>query len=404
MNLIPVNVTSIQIGKPLPFPLMDKSGVLLAKKSFVIESEKELREFANRNGGLFIDGSDANDVQRAYRRQLDTMVRTDQSLGSIAETKISASPRLQGTPTAIARIDWLDLQEQANALLRDSNRAVFMERLEAVHHTVGQQLERNADEVLFALIHLSASETQRYSATHSLLVSALCGLASRNVLKWPQAHEDVLRKAALTMNLGMTELQNKLALQTEPPTSEQRLSIQEHAEKSVAILQACGVCDITWLEVVYQHHRASDVPLASQTLVQRLSGLLQRADMFAARLAPRASRVPSPTTVAMQACYFDAQGQIDELGAALIKVAGIYQPGSFVRLASQELAVVVKRGLNTSSPKVAVLLNRDGMALAEPTLRDTSAKEYRVIASVPHRQVRVKVNLPRMLLLTAPSA
>ncbi len=103
----------------------------------------------------------------------------------------------------------------------------------------------------------------------------------------------------------------------------------------------------------------------------------------------------------MQACYFDENRQVDEAGAALIKAVGIYQPGSFVKLATDEVAVVIKRGNNTSTPKVAVLINRSGLPTVEPTIRDTSQREYRVVASVAHREVKVKINLERMLLLTA---
>ena len=123
--------------------------------------------------------------------------------------------------------------------------------------------------------------------------------------------------------------------------------------------------------------------------------------MFAARLAPRASRVPVAPAAAMQACYFDENRQIDEAGAALIKAVGIYQPGSYVRLTSDEVAVVVRRGANTSTPRVAVVLNRSGMPTVEPTIRDTGLKEYRVVASVAHRDVKVQINLDRMLPLTA---
>jgi len=74
----------------------------------------------------------------------------------------------------------------------------------------------------------------------------------------------------------------------------------------------------------------------------------------------------------MKAIYFDENGQIDEAGAALIKAIGIYPPGSFVRLANGEVAVVVQRGANTAAPRVAVVLNRNGTPNADLTLRNTS--------------------------------
>jgi hypothetical protein len=37
----------------------------------------------------------------------------------------------------------------------------------------------------------------------------------------------------------------------------------------------------------------------------------------------------------------------------------------------------------------------------EPIVRDTSQREYRITASVPHRDVKVQINLERILPLTA---
>jgi ribosomal protein S16 len=106
----------------------------------------------------------------------------------------------------------------------------------------------------------------------------------------------------------------------------------------------------------------------------------------------------------MQACYFDENKEVDEAGAALIKAVGIYAPGSYVRLASDEVAVVVRRGANTSTPRVAVVLNRSGMPTAEHAVRDTNNKDYRVVASVPYSEVKVQIQLERLLPLTQTSA
>jgi hypothetical protein len=102
----------------------------------------------------------------------------------------------------------------------------------------------------------------------------------------------------------------------------------------------------------------------------------------------------------MQACYFDEECKVDEAGAALIKAVGIYPPGTFVRLATNEIAIVVKRRMNTAIPKVAVLVNRLGIATSEPVVRETKAPENRIIASVPHREVKVHVNFEKILPLT----
>ena len=352
MNLVPVSFDSIRIGQPLPFPLVDEDGVLLARKSFVVESRAHLEDIVGRGRGLFIDVSDSGALHRAYVDQLQTLVRSEKSLGEIADTKLSAEA-LRKRVVDDERIDWLDLQVQTNYLLRDSNPETFQSRLVRIDDILSEQTQRNPDGTLFALIHLSATETQLYSATHAMLVSAMCSLASREVLGWSESIDAIVRRVALTMNVCMTDLQDKLALQVEPPTPEQRAAIDNHPKGSGDLLRTLGVGDPLWLEAVRYHHHKLPGPLLDKTPAQRMARLVQRADMFAARLAPRASRVPISPAAAMQACYFDENRQVDEAGAALIKAVGIYQPGSFVRLATDEVGVVVRRRQNTSTPRVA---------------------------------------------------
>jgi HD-GYP domain-containing protein (c-di-GMP phosphodiesterase class II) len=400
MHLIPINIESIRIGQPLPFSLMDKDGVLLAKKAFVVGSKDDLAEIAARGGGLYINVADSEVQHRAYVDRLYGLVRDEKSLGEIAGTQIAPTRLPQRKEMDEKNPDWLDLLEQTNFLLRDSRRESFMERLDAIYGELHRLSLRNPDGTLFALIYLSSTEKRMYSATHALLTSVMCGLAAREVLSWSPEVEEVLCKAALTMNLGMTELQDRLASQMEPLSMAQRAAIDAHADKSVEILKSVGVTDPKWLLAVQQHHTKQPGALGTRKPGETLARMIQRADMFAARLAPRAARQPTTPAAAMQACYFDENKQVDEAGAALIKAVGIYQPGSLVRLATDEIAIVIKRGRNTTTPRVAVLVNRSGMATVEPTIRDSSIKEHRIVASVPHRDVKVQINLERMLPLT----
>ncbi|HQY75216.1 MAG TPA: phosphohydrolase, partial [Rhodoferax sp.] len=278
MNLVPVSFDSIRIGQPLPFPLVDEDGVLLARKSFVVESRAHLEDIVGRGRGLFIDVSDSGALHRAYVDQLQTLVRSEKSLGEIADTKLSAEA-LRKRVVDDERIDWLDLQVQTNYLLRDSNPETFQSRLVRIDDILSEQTQRNPDGTLFALIHLSATETQLYSATHAMLVSAMCSLASREVLGWSESIDAIVRRVALTMNVCMTDLQDKLALQVEPPTPEQRAAIDNHPKGSGDLLRTLGVGDPLWLEAVRYHHHKLPGPLLDKTPAQRMARLVQRADM-----------------------------------------------------------------------------------------------------------------------------
>ncbi|WP_296510138.1 hypothetical protein [Rhodoferax sp.] len=401
MHLVAINIDSIRIGSPLPFPLMDKDGILLARKSYVIPSRRDLEEISQRGGGLFINVADSEALHRAYVDHLYGLVREDKPLGEIADTKISGDALTERQAEQDDRMDWLDLQSISNALLRDTHPASFRDRLDRLLRQLRRHSQRNPDGTLFALIYLSATELQMYSATHAMLVSVMCTLAAKEVLNWPEADQQLVGAAALTMNYSMTDLQDRLATQVEPPSSAQRAEIERHAQETTARLQQIGIVDPDWLQAIQEHHRAPAGPLAPRSRGARMARLIRRADMFAARLAPRASRLPISPAAAMQACYFDENQAIDDTGAAIIKAVGIYQPGSFVRLATNEVAVVIQRGLNTTTPRVAVLLNRSGVPTIEPAIRDTTMREHRIVASVAHKEVKVQLNLERLLPLTA---
>lgn len=407
MKLTPISVDALSIGQPLPYSLWDREGILLAQKGFMVPSRDELTSLIGERQTLYIDTVESEIHRRAYLSKLHDLVRDDIPLGQIADSQFANFEMAAAARDTTDNNDdthWLDLQAQAHAMLRDKNPATFAPRLEKLQAQLSHQTRTNPDGALLVLIHLSSSEVKMYSATHALLVAVMCSVAAREVLKWPVPIESTLCKAALTMNLGMTELQDRLAQQKEKLGAEQKRQVGQHAIRSVVLLEQFGVTDQVWLEAVLDHHSKVAGPLGPRTQGQRIARLIQRADVFAACLAPRASRLPATSTVAMKACYFDEMRQMDEAGAALIKTVGIYSPGSFVRLNNNELAVVIKRGANTTTPRVAVLINREGMPTGEMMVRDTQQPAYRIVASVAHRDVRVRLNLDRLLVLSKPDA
>ena len=402
MKLVPVNVDAIVIGRPLPCALRDQSGVLLASQGFQVGSREDLESMIGRRSQIYIDFDQSDNFRRGYVNRLNNLVLEDRELGQIAQVQVSPyDAKREKVEVDVSDLpDWIELQTQAHATLRDTHGESFLPRLERLQTELERHTLRNPDATLFALIQLASSEVQHYSATHAMLVGVMCSVAARSVLRWPADECSALVSAALTMNISMTDLQDRLVAQKEPPSPQQLGRIASHAARSVDLLQQMGVINDLWLEAVLSHNARSPGPLGLRGAGQRLARVIQRADMFAARLSPRITRAPDSPGAAMQSCYFDENRQIDEAGAALIKAVGIYSPGTYVRLTTQEVAVVVKRGHNTTMPRVAVLLNRQGMPTGEPILRDTSLADYRILASVPFRDVKVNLSLDRLLAIS----
>src|SRR5450830_1362193 len=380
MKLVKLELETIPLGHPLPFILRSATGVQLAQKGYVVQSKDELQQMALRGMSLCVDTDESGESHRAYVSKLHSMVREGKTLGAIASTQFvtdgkgpdSTAPTITD-PTV--RPNWHDIQTRASNVLRQP------------------------DATLFALMHLSAGETRLYSATHAMLVSVVCMLAARTVLQWPEERVNSLGLAALTMNISMTELQDQLAQQSLPLSSAQIEAIDGHSQKSVDMLNNLGIHDPDWLDAVRHHHDRSPGPLTGRPPAQQMARLIQRADIFGARMAPRATRFPLPSTAAMQGSYFDEDKKVDEAGAALVKAVGMYAPGSYVKLASGEVAVVTRRGATPSTPRVSVVISRQGMAMAEPPPRDTARPDFKITAGLPAREVKVKLPLERLLTL-----
>lgn len=399
MNLVSLSIESIQIGQPLPFVLRGADGALLAQKGFVIRNREELAKLVLRGRELCVDTDESGDSHRAYLAQLQRMLIADTSLGEIAAMKMTAGEQGGGTRAGKTLPAWSELQLRATQLLRSPAASDFGGRFQALHDELARHCEQTPDATLLALIYLSAQETRMYSATHAMLVSCVCMVVAREMLRWPAAQVRQTGQAALSMNIAMTELQDHLAQQTQPLTSAQITAVQEHAAHSQSLLRQLGVADPVWLEAVGAHHHRAPGPLARKSAAQQIARLIQRADVFGARLAPRASRWPMPVTAAMQASYYDEEHKVDEAGAALVKTLGVYPPGAFVRLASHEVGVVIRRGTTATTPRVAVVTNRDGMPTGEPIPRDTGMPPWKITGVVAFKDIRVSLPLDRLLQL-----
>lgn len=399
MNLIALNIESIPMGQPLPFVLRGASGALLAQKGYVIRTRTELDVLVARGVRLCIDTHESGDSHRAYLGQLQSMLMSEKPLGHIAAMQMAAAAPTARNNGLGGLPDWAQQQLRATQLLRAPQSVDFTRRFLALHEELIGHSQQSPDATLLALVHISAQETQMYSATHSMLVACVCMIVARTTLRWPEAQVQRVGCAALGMNLAMTELQDQLALQTEPLSAAQIAAVEGHAVRSEELLRELGIDDPIVLEAVRQHHHRAPGTLADKTQTQQVARLLQRADIFAARLAPRAVRSPMPVTSAMQACYYDEEHQVDETGVAIVKTLGVYPPGAFVRLSSQEVGLVLKRGSTATTPRVAVLLNRDDMPTGEMIPRDTALPAWKITGAVAQRDVRVNISLERLLAM-----
>lgn len=355
-------------GVPLPFGVRDASGRLLLAKGLVVPDQTRLTSLLNR--GMYVD---ADDVKGHVRP--------------------SSGPSPEVPKHSVQRFTtvWNVLQSKLGLLLRAPGAPDF---LESIHGIVAQVLafpEDLNDQVLFLILRHDHSKTELYAEAHALHVAALCNLVGRR-LGLPDEQRYSLIGAALTMNLAMMNLQARLAGQSGPLNAAQRKSVDAHPLDSAEQLRVAGLLDEAWLSTVEQHHEmpgGSGYPLRVQA-PSELSQLLRLMDTFSAKHSARAGRAQQPAQKAARDLYAQSGGS--PVVAALIKECGIYPPGTYVKLASGEAAIVTRRGANAKEPLVAVITNANGEPLDRPVPRDTSVPARAIVDTVPDKDVKVRVS------------
>ena len=286
--------------------------------------------------------------------------------------------------------DLTALHHQLLTLLRaPGQEGAWLSMIDGIGRRIRSLVERDADTALYLQVQGAQRAQDHYSSQHALFCAVVVDLCLQH-LNVDEAERQSASLATLTMNVSMMELQNELIHRERTPTLDQRRVIDGHAQASAQLLRQVGVQDPIWLEVVELHH--TDPPpetgYAALSPTQRLASVVRRVDVFTAKMSSRRFRAGMPATLAARAACLGPDGRPDVVGSAVIKSLGMYPPGSYVKLASGEVAVVTRRGIKANEPVVASLVGRDGRPLAAATPRDTAERGHAVTGIVRPAEVR----------------
>lgn len=366
----------IVLGQPLAFSVRDTDRTLLLARGQVIADEDQLNALMRR--------------------------------GALVEVhELTESIRQPGRPSSAAYLrdrlpeEWnRGLQDVRNALSATPDR--LADALDGATVLLLSLIDSSPEVALAQVVRQPESGGGHYGVTHSLHAATACHAAAR-YLGWGPDDQRLAFQAALTMNLGMLDLQARLSSQVSPLTSMQREAINEHPIRSVEMLDAAGIQERDWLEAVLQHHETPDgrgYPHGI-TDIGELAEMLRYADVYTARLSSRANR---PAMSAAQAGReLHQMAAQSPLAAALIKAFGIFPPGSLVRLASGEVGLVVRNGDKAHRPMVTALTNANGEPRHTPVLRDSSRDDHAVVALLPVNASPIRLSDERIAMLIAGS-
>jgi HD-GYP domain-containing protein (c-di-GMP phosphodiesterase class II) len=298
---------------------------------------------------------------------------------------------------------WSDLESGLAVLLAHPQSA---QEFEARIRQYGRWMQdlswRNADLALYLLFQLASYSPVGYSAAHALVCGVLCHLLAED-FDLPGEEHACLVHAAFTMNVAMTALQNQLAAQRLKPGPEQRALINDHAARGVALLQDMGIRDPLWLEIVRGHHpvlqRETIAGLSKRS--RYLSHILGMVDRYAAMISPRQSRDARSVKESARNVLENSTEYDNPVGQALVRVIGMYPPGTYVQLDDKRIAVVMRKGQLANMPDVAVVLDKAGEPIRPPQLHPTATGRPYIIDALPASVTRERLNHHLILQLGA---
>lgn len=360
-----INARQLLINEDLPWDVYDESGQLLLCKGFRINRESQREVLMAR--GLYVDEIHI----QPQRNNVDTRAYN---------------------PFRV----WDSIIDELEVLLRDIRvEQDFKHQIEGLAKLIQELARRSPDTALAAII---LTDQRRYPIIHSVHVAVLVELVAAR-LDWLADRRISLICAALTQNLAMIDLQMKLCHQRIAPSLPQRQEIQRHPKLANEMLQSAGVRDPLWLRAVLEHHELAGgggYPFGIVTPSEEAL-LIQTADIFSAKVSPRAARKPVTAQEAARSLYLESEsGQKNTFISVLIKEIGIFPPGTFVTLGNGELALVTRRGESANTPDVLSLISPLGTSYVDPIQRNTSRKPYDVAAVIPRDQVKVQINPERI--------
>ncbi|TFW31852.1 HD-GYP domain-containing protein [Massilia horti] len=371
-QLYEIDPAKIKVNQPLQWDVFSVQGKLLLQKGSIILTEDQrerLLEF-----GMYVNKADVQKrVSEGARQAFDPFYEWDDLRGwlgrlNLALMKVVNAPVPGPMPNLLAEID-------------------------QVAKRIQMAVTKAPDESIFQIMQM---ETTHYVIAHHLQAAALCAIVARSI-GWSEHGVLNACRAALTMNIGMLDLQSTLTSQTTPLTPAQRKIIDEHGAVGRRLLEAIGVVDQEWLCAVEKHHPEREAPGAPIPLLAQLA---HHVDIYLAKVTPRAYRSAKNAQVAARELLQDPR--LDKgLTSPLIKMIGIYPPGTYVKLANGDSAVVVRRGANAHTPSVCSLVSATGLPLGEPVARDTSQPKYAITSLLSGTKVMVVFDRIKLFRLTS---
>lgn len=351
-----VNKSEIILGYELRYSVYNKLGELLLRHNKVITTNRQQET-------ILTQGFMREEDEILSRRAKDN-IPADINKKNIFELKNSW----------LSELYFLLIEKQSS---KQSN---FSYRILHLSLEIQLQAQQNCDSLLASL---QLDLDSHYGLIHALHVAVCCEIIGKSS-DLDQMRRLPLIAAGLTHDLGIIIEQDTINEQKQSLTEKQWSHIKQHSVRSSNMLCKLGVDDHGWLDAVRHHHERMDgsgYPDSLQGAQLSLeSRVLAIADIYSAMVRPTIYREENIGKEALAELYKMRGKQVDaKLVEDFIGAIGIYPPGSLVRLANNEIAVVYARGIKKNVLDVYCLISPDNELYLKPIMRKTHRDPYKIV-------------------------
>lgn len=355
-NLVRVAPGALIVGKPLPWTVYDEQGNLLLNQGYVIQNESQLEQLFER--GLF--------YPRHGDEQEELAAGTDIDLAQERNPFTDYSGLVKALGRTFADIS----ARESSSRLRLLGLARLIDRI-----------CRQAPDPCLALVHLYSVEPT--AAEQALFYGILCHFTARQ-LGMDDKRILVLMAAAMTANLALLPVLDKLNTSSRTLTPRQRDIIHKHPLLSSRALRDAGIDNRLLLKIIEQHHERGDgrgYPAGLSLDILPEARILALAELYTALISRRGYRDRLSIADARKAVR-DAGNDSDRplLNRALLTAMTPYPPGSLVRLANGEVAVVTHRPGRYTGHTARAIIDPRGSPYQRAPERDCGLLEFNIRA------------------------
>ena len=358
MKIRKVTAVDLKLGMLIPWNVYSDTGALLARKGHMIASANQIAYLIEH--GSFEDYS-------------------DQAPG-LAEPE-SVLRKLNGACLA--------LQGLQESIARGAAPPGLRRKLEEIATLVGDAISLNVDIATASILHNQRQAP--YPVRHCIDTAVVAQVLAR-ARERPQEDITAVTLASLTMNLGLLEDQHRWHGDGAVFGAAERARMLAHPELSARLLADVGIIDPGWVDCVLHHHENEDgtgYPFGKAgAQIPPLAKLVILADRYCARVSERGYRPAMSANAALRDILLEARTTLHtNLASLLIRELGIYPIGSYVRLINGEVAVVSRRGLQSTTPHVESVLGPRGEPLEQFLKRDTRVPPHAIREVLTNAQV-----------------